>query len=339
MNPLLPAGNANFPTEACTFNTTPLLSFGVPVRNTAFTVARTLDSILAQDCPDFEIVVCDNHSDDETPDICAEYAERDKRVRFVQNEANIGLLNNFKKVFELSVGKYFRWLGGHDWIDPTYASQCVRELEAHPEAIGVTTYQTYVSQDGTEQYAAYVGERLDSDLAYRRFIRMLWFFTADYRFIDPMYSLLRRDALLRTRRNFNVPLQDFVLSAELSLLGPIRHIPQRLAHRRWDLRELNANCPKLRYQDLSPECPGQLNPTITRILRQFGAVLRTVNLPPRQKFRCWLAIMRFICIRQSRIERARFRSTLTPYIPKAIRRAFKSHPLASIETLHSNISS
>jgi glycosyltransferase involved in cell wall biosynthesis len=55
----------------------PLVTLGVPVYNGQRYLARALDSLLAQTFDDFEIVLCDNASEDRTAEICAAYAARD----------------------------------------------------------------------------------------------------------------------------------------------------------------------------------------------------------------------------------------------------------------------
>lgn len=79
----------------------PLVSIGLPVYNGELYVARALESLLAQDLDDFEIVICDNASQDSTAEICTAYAERDPRVRLYSNPHNIGLAGNFNRTFEL----------------------------------------------------------------------------------------------------------------------------------------------------------------------------------------------------------------------------------------------
>jgi glycosyltransferase involved in cell wall biosynthesis len=54
----------------------PKVTICVPVRNGARTIRRTLDSVLAQDYPNFEVIVSDNCSDDDTADIVKEYKEQ-----------------------------------------------------------------------------------------------------------------------------------------------------------------------------------------------------------------------------------------------------------------------
>ncbi|MGA9263256.1 MAG: glycosyltransferase family A protein, partial [Desulfobacterales bacterium] len=96
----------------------PRVSFAIPVRNGERFLGRALDSLLAQDFDDFEIVVCDNASTDKTIEVMRRYAERDPRVRCILNEEDIGQIENFNRVYELSRGEFFRWMGADDWLEP-----------------------------------------------------------------------------------------------------------------------------------------------------------------------------------------------------------------------------
>ncbi|NEP01196.1 MAG: glycosyltransferase family 2 protein [Symploca sp. SIO2E9] len=213
----------------------PLLSFGLPVYNaTEEYLHQLLDSLLAQDLQNFEIVISDNASDNGTSEICQEYARRDSRVRYHRNQENIGQINNFNKVLELSCGKYFRWIGADDWLESDYASRCVEILEANEQFIGVSTYQDFTHEDGYIHYREYQGERLDSPLLHVRIWRLLWFWkTGEYGVIDTIYTIMRREVLLQTLRLRFVPSMDQVLAFELVSLGRFTHVPACLAHRRW----------------------------------------------------------------------------------------------------------
>lgn len=210
----------------------PRASLAVPVRNGEAFLRRCLDSALAQDYQDFEVVVSDNASDDRTPEILAEYAARDPRVRVFTNEADIGLIENVNRVFHLSRGEYFRWLGADDWLEPTYLSRCVPSLDAHPEAVGVTTgFRAHVDS-GESRCEEYRGEVPDGPDPARRLARMLWFFHANDLYYDPVYSLFRREALARTQLIRVMTCADMMLACELCLLGPLVHLPEPLSHRR-----------------------------------------------------------------------------------------------------------
>ena len=60
----------------------PRLSIGIPVFNGQQFLPELLDSLLAQTFRDFEILICDNASNDHTQQICHEYARRNSRIRY-----------------------------------------------------------------------------------------------------------------------------------------------------------------------------------------------------------------------------------------------------------------
>ena len=80
----------------------PLVSIGVPVFNGEEGLAVALDSLIAQDYPNLEIIISDNASTDNTPEICAEYVRKDHRFRYYRSEKNRGTTWSFNRVFELS---------------------------------------------------------------------------------------------------------------------------------------------------------------------------------------------------------------------------------------------
>jgi len=219
-------------TEHSMVKRAPRVSIGMPVYNGEEALPKALDALLNQTFSDFEIVICDNASTDRTEEICRLYVSRDKRIRYYRNETNIGQIANFNRVFELSTGEYFRWAGCNDWWAPEYVERCVEALDANPSAILVTCYQEHFDGDGKRFYAEYKGKRVDSLKPHRRFCRMLWFLGASRYYLDPIYSMMRRSALLRTRLLRPMLHTDRVLAAELSLIGPFCHVPECLAARR-----------------------------------------------------------------------------------------------------------
>ncbi len=85
----------------------PRVSIGLPVFNGERYLARAIDSVLGQDFRDFELIICDNASTDRTAEICAAYARRDARVRYVRNPRNLGAGPNYDRCFHLARGTYF----------------------------------------------------------------------------------------------------------------------------------------------------------------------------------------------------------------------------------------
>ncbi|MGD8279436.1 MAG: glycosyltransferase family 2 protein, partial [Gemmatimonadota bacterium] len=103
----------------------PLLSVGLPVWNGLPYLEETLRSILNSEFQDYEIIVCDNASTDGTPELLAEYAAREPRIRFVRNETNIGAARNYNLTFELARGRYFRWMASDDLHSPGAIARCI----------------------------------------------------------------------------------------------------------------------------------------------------------------------------------------------------------------------
>lgn len=69
-------------------------------------IREQLDSILNQTIQDFEVVVCDDNSTDNTWSILEEYKKKDKRFRIYSNVENLGFKNNFEKAISLCKGNY-----------------------------------------------------------------------------------------------------------------------------------------------------------------------------------------------------------------------------------------
>ena len=275
-----------------------MVSFGLPAYNAQKYLRRLFDSLLAQDYSNFEVVVSDNASDDRTPEICQEYISRGLPVRYHRNSENIGQIANFNQVLEMARGRYFRWIGSDDWLEPSYTRQCVEQLETDSELVGVTTYQDHITDEGERHYQEYTGKRLDSPIPQIRFRQMVWFMTAHYGYIDPIYTMMRRDMLIATQKIRPVPRMDQVLSVEISLLGAFGHIPQCLSHRRReDFSRTTAKELSGRYQ---PGTKKNLVDPILGVAAAFGSVVWKSNLNASAKLSCLEAIVRFSWKRASR---------------------------------------
>ena len=100
----------------------PKVSIGMPVYNSEVFIRDALDSLLAQTFTDFELIISDNASADDTEMICREYALKDKRIRYVRQAENRGAVANFQFVLDESVGDYFMWAAGDDIWSSTFIS-------------------------------------------------------------------------------------------------------------------------------------------------------------------------------------------------------------------------
>jgi len=211
------------------------VSFGLPVRNGAATIAQTIESILAQTLEDWELVISDNLSTDGTSEICASFAARDQRVRHVPTGRDLTQNENFIEAFRLARGTFFRWYGDDDWMEPTYAERVVAAMDDCPKAVLCTTVQQCY-RDGAplpiNDAVSRLGgvEGADPGSRVRQLLHLLE--RGGFLGIDPLYSLVRREVAAGTGLTGGHRYSDFSFACELALLGPFTHVPELLAHRR-----------------------------------------------------------------------------------------------------------
>jgi glycosyltransferase involved in cell wall biosynthesis len=254
----------------------PRISIGLPVYNGERTLARALDSVLAQDMPDFEVVISDNASTDRTAEICERYAAADARIRYHRNETNVGLIRNFNLAFELSTGEYFKWHTHDDQIDPRFLSACSAALDRCPGSVLCAPSVVIVDGDGRITGRWHPVADLETPDPSIRLHRLLWSLGETHAF----FGLMRSSALRRTNMFQPFLGGDRVLLAELVLLGGIHQLEDEL-HRytvdddaRRGRRYSTYNDPKARLR------------VPMRTWRLWGEHLRVVmgsSLPAREK--------------------------------------------------------
>ena len=98
----------------------PLVSIGMPVYNGGKYLKEALDSILSQSFTNFELIISDNYSTDETSKICNEYVNKDSRIKYIRQKKNIGVFENFRFVFEGARGKFFMWAAHDDFWEKNW---------------------------------------------------------------------------------------------------------------------------------------------------------------------------------------------------------------------------
>jgi glycosyltransferase involved in cell wall biosynthesis len=109
------------------------VSIGLPVRNGGQFIARAIESLLAQDYPNFDLLVSDNGSTDDTYDVCRRY-EGDPRFRVYRHPENIGAPGNFRYLLAEARGDYFMWAAADDQWEPAFISALLPELIQHRDA-------------------------------------------------------------------------------------------------------------------------------------------------------------------------------------------------------------
>ncbi len=205
------------------------ITVGLPVYNRAKYIRHSLDSLLAQSFGDFELVICDNASTDDTDAICREYAARDPRIRYFRNPENLGANRNFNRVFELSRGKYLKWSTSDDVWAPTMLEKTFAVMEDDPGIVLCYPKTMIVDARGNEVEPYEDRLHLMQENPADRFVALLERIGLCHQHL----GLIRRDALARTALLGDHISCDLNLLAELTLYGKYYEYPERLFFRRF----------------------------------------------------------------------------------------------------------
>jgi glycosyltransferase involved in cell wall biosynthesis len=204
----------------------PLVSVGIPTFNRLAGLRAAVESVLAQDYPAIEIIICDNASDDGTEEYGREVARRHANVTYLRNDTNIGPTGNFNRARAESTGEFLAWLGDDDWYGPGYVRACVECLERHPEAALATGRIAYEGDDGylfdgvtvvcdqptgPERVASYYRQVRDN---------------------GTFYGVARRSVIEGVPPKLNRMGNDWYLLAAEAFQGPILLVDGAVVHRR-----------------------------------------------------------------------------------------------------------
>jgi glycosyltransferase involved in cell wall biosynthesis len=107
----------------------PTVTVGIPTYNRAALLKDTLESVLAQTYSNFRLVIGDNASTDETPDVVASYS--DARIDYIRGERNIGMIGNFNRLIQLADTEFLMLLPDDDRLYPNYLKSVVDVLQRH----------------------------------------------------------------------------------------------------------------------------------------------------------------------------------------------------------------
>jgi len=210
----------------------PRVSVGLPVYNGENFVAEAIQSILNQDFEDFELIITDNASTDETEEICHRFAVRDHRIRYVRNDHNLGAATNYNRAFDLSLGEFFKWSAHDDFLSQNFLREAVRVLEQDPEAVIAYGKLEYVDENseliprvGDRDPNVSVRERIFPDMtdmaASKRFRMLVDAGGSD----NAMFGIMRRSALAKTSLHRKYYMSDRALLVEMAMLGKFVRVP------------------------------------------------------------------------------------------------------------------
>lgn len=118
------------------------------VYNCASTLQEALDSLYAQTYQDFEIILCDDGSKDNTHQIAYENQQKHPNIVLLKNPHNMGLNQTLNNCLAVAKGEYIARMDGDDLCHPTRFEKQVQFLDGHPEYAIVSNPMVYFDENG-----------------------------------------------------------------------------------------------------------------------------------------------------------------------------------------------
>ncbi len=109
------------------------VSVVIPAYNASAYLADAISSILEQTFQDYEIIIIDDCSSDNTWDVIQNFAKKNLCIKAYQNEKNLGIAGNRNKGVSLAKGKYLVWQDADDISLPMRIERQYQFMESHPE--------------------------------------------------------------------------------------------------------------------------------------------------------------------------------------------------------------
>lgn len=198
------------------------------VYNSARFLTKTLESLLAQDYRNFELIISDNASDDGSSEICREFAKRDNRIRYFRNSINMGPVRNSYKAVDLCTGDFIMVAADHDAYHPCFISRLLEMLQQDESVVLAYPRTFYI--DENDQILQLTPDAIDTRGldAGDRFRKCIW----ECFWMNMVYGLYRSAAFRTVWHAHPTIGPDHVVVAHLSLLGTVAQVDEPLFFRR-----------------------------------------------------------------------------------------------------------
>lgn len=278
------------------------MSIGVPVYDGERYLAEALDSILAQDFGDFELIISDNASSDGTQEICEAYARRDQRIHYSRLPENLGAARNYNRLVEMSNAPLFKWATHDDLIKPTFLSGCVetfRSFSEQPPAL-VHPRAEFIDENGQVTSSDLDRMRASSDQSWIRAFQTL----QAMNMTAPIAGVFHKETLKKTRLIGSFSGSDYVLLLETGLLGKIVQLEgeplfQRRIHTGMSRKANLSDRDVLSWFD--PAARPTLSPRRKLYLEYLRSPVRVIDANWVEKALCMQAIVCGVSVKKARV--------------------------------------
>lgn len=189
-------GALSRPKDTRSCGTRPRVSVCVPTYGMGQFIGEALDSVYAQTFRDFEVIVSDNNSDDDTARVLEAYSKHGVQVH--RNACTVPMYSNFNKALSYAKGEFIKFLCADDLLCPTYLEDAVRIFDEFP-SVGIVTAPSIQIDGGGDvtlfvegDALSYGGRFVSRDAVLRRIIR-----TGRADFTSPSHVMHRAEVFHR----------------------------------------------------------------------------------------------------------------------------------------------
>ena len=299
-------------------NATPRLTIGLPVYNGANYLAESLEALLGQSYENFELIISDNASTDDTSGICRRYEKRDSRIRYYRQPRNLGLAPNHNFPVERAQGELFKWASHDDLYARDLLERCVEALDEYPHVVLAHSWTAMIDGAGNVTKAIEYPLATASARTPERFRSMLFDDGG-----DDDGGVIRTEVLRRTAMKESYHHADRTIITELALQGPFYQVPDWLYFRRDHPERAERACPSVRARcaNMDPRRANRLRHPVVRLYGEYVwayvAAIRRAPLSPPDRRECYRYLARWVA---SRVVpgRAQPREAVAPSIQAAI---------------------
>lgn len=130
----------------------PKVSVCIPTYNRSHYLKYSIECVLNQTYTDFELIVCDDGSPDNTTEVVESYS--DPRIHYIRHPQNIGRSRNMRSGFEAATGDYFIKFDDDDGLTPEFLEKTVAILDNHPQVDFVCTNHWVINKNSEKVESA-----------------------------------------------------------------------------------------------------------------------------------------------------------------------------------------
>lgn len=272
------------------------VSIGIPVYNGEDFIAGSIESLLSQEYSNYEILIVDNDSSDNTVDICQKFAAKDSRIKYIKNHGNVGSTRNFSRAFELSSGEYFMWASADDTFETDYVKNCVDVLEKDPSVALCYSWTNIIDSNGSLITVYKDKFNLNDNNSAKRYLELIYHLDL----CNCLHGLIRASVLSNTKMiQPESGAWDCVLLAEIALRGKFVQIQKPMFNRRRFVRDgtyeqRHARSAMMRWPHIENKRT-IISLPICRMIRAHVAAINDSNIAINEKevliketYRCFL---------------------------------------------------